>query len=158
MKHCKRRGKVFFGIGVLAAVLVTSALIVSSCGRRHFDIHKDPDRLKAMVRWKVDDLLDEIDADDGQRRHILDSVNSLVDEGIALHSNEAGHKEVVHAELAKERPDAEKLHAMVDQKFETWRVFSHKVLDVALDAHSKLTPEQREQLMTIAHEHHGFHQ
>ncbi len=153
-----KRKKMFVAITLSAVLLLSAGLVAATRdGGFHKGFHKDPERMRAMVEWKVNDMLDEIDADDTQRESILGSVNTLFDEGMALRGDKDDHKELIHQELAKDNPDREKLQAMIDGKLDKARTFSEKVLDTVLDIHSELTPEQREKLMELVDEHHREH-
>jgi len=55
-------------------------------------------------------------------------------------------REAIRAELAKDRPDAAKLHALVDAQQDRARAAAHDRIDAWLELHGMLTPEQRAQL------------
>jgi Spy/CpxP family protein refolding chaperone len=47
------------------------------------------------------------------------------------------------AEWKAEKPDAAKLHALVDQRAAEMTAMAHQAVDAAVEVHDALTPEQR---------------
>jgi Spy/CpxP family protein refolding chaperone len=112
------------------------------------------ERIEKMINWKFDDLLDEIDADQDQRRQltvIKDRVLGDLKETCA--ARDGFHQQML-AEFGKENPDSKAVHAAVDQRFDEFKALSVKVTDAMLEVHRILRPEQREILIKRMEEHH----
>jgi protein CpxP len=52
-------------------------------------------------------------------------------------------REVAFGEWAAEKPDAERLHALVDAHAEVMRAAAHAAVDAGLEIHALLDPTQR---------------
>ena len=126
----------------LLAILIPVAL-AAGCGgpRHHGDI--DPVRLDHRVTDHLDDYLDDAKATDVQRARIREVKDRLLPEGVALATANRQAGQQIADQLASDRPDPARLHALVDQQIDATRAYAHKALDGALEAHRTLTPEQR---------------
>jgi protein CpxP len=126
----------------LLAILLPATLALGCGGPRHHgDI--DPARLNARVTDHLDDYLDDAKASDAQRARIREVKDRLLPEGVALATaNRQAGRQIVE-QLASDRPDQARLHALVDQQIEATRAYAHKAIDGALEAHRTLSPEQR---------------
>lgn len=109
-------------------------------GHRH---GRDP---AAFVSSRVDDLLDDLDATPDQRTRILALKDRLVDAGKKVHMAKGDVHDTVLGEWKSANPDAQKLHALVDERIDAMRGFAHQAVDAGIEAHGVLTPEQREKL------------
>jgi Spy/CpxP family protein refolding chaperone len=126
----------------LLAILLPATLALGCGGPRHHG-DLDPARLNARVTDHLDDYLDDARASDAQRARIREVKDRLLPEGVALATanKKAGHQ--IAEQLASDRPDQARLHALVDQQIEATRAYAHKAIDGALEAHRTLSPEQR---------------
>jgi protein CpxP len=126
----------------LFVALSLSALIVPACGgHRHGEV--DPARVDRRVADHLDDFLDDAKATDVQRGRIVAIKNRLLPEGLALASAQRKVHQEIAAQLASDRPDGARLHALVDQQLEAVRAFAHKAVDGAVEAHATLDKQQR---------------
>jgi Spy/CpxP family protein refolding chaperone len=143
------------GLLVIGGV-VALAMAATSChrGHRHF---KDPAKIQKMVQWKVDDVLDDLDATDAQRREIEAAAASIVTDALKLRENRDARHAQVLAELRKAEPDAKALHALLDQRVEAMRAFAHRSVDTALEAYAMLDENQRIALLDEIEEHLEHH-
>jgi Spy/CpxP family protein refolding chaperone len=110
-------------------------------GHRHGG--RDPAELAAFVTDRVDDALDDLDATPEQRARVHAVKERLLASG---QTARAGHREAhdaLAAEWKGERPDAAKLHALVDARAEAYRALAHEAVDAGVEVHGILTPEQR---------------
>jgi periplasmic protein CpxP/Spy len=125
------------------ATLVFPALLVAVCGagRHHRDV--DPARVDRMVTEHLEDYLDDVKASEPQKARILAVKNRLLPEGTALATSHQAVSKELAQQLASDKPDPARLHALVDQQFEATRAFAHKAVDGVVEAHGTLTPEQR---------------
>ncbi|MFP2957098.1 Spy/CpxP family protein refolding chaperone [Myxococcus sp. 1LA] len=114
---------------------------------------KDPERVKQLVTWKLDDKLDTLDATQAQRQSIHAVKDRLFSDGVQLMQENRGVREEAFQQLASDTPDRQKLHALVDARIEAMRAFAHKATDAALEVHGTLTPQQRKELAEQYREH-----
>jgi Spy/CpxP family protein refolding chaperone len=113
----------------------------------------DPERVKQMISWKVDDRLDELKATDAQKQSIHGLKDSLFEDGKRLFEEQKGARAEMLNQWESPNPDAKAVHALVDARLDAFRAFAHKVADAALEAHRVLTPEQRKQVTAEVREH-----
>ncbi|HEX8818573.1 MAG TPA: Spy/CpxP family protein refolding chaperone [Archangium sp.] len=136
------------GSAVLAMVLLTGFRGGSmGCGAR------DPERVKQMVTWKLDDRLEGLKATDAQKQSIHGLKDSLFEDGKRLFEEQKGARAELLDQWESPTPDARAVHALVDARLDAVRAFAHKVTDAALEAHRILTPEQRQQVTAEVREH-----
>lgn len=143
---------VFVVAGLLALGLV--ALGASGCRRgcHRFD---DPEKIKKVVLWKVNDILDEVDATDAQRQAFGASATALIED---IHKTRKAHEQnrpAVREELLKPAPDAAALHAMLDKHLDEMRAVAHRGVDEFLKAWNTLTPQQKQALLDELKGHCG---
>jgi Spy/CpxP family protein refolding chaperone len=133
--------------GLAVAVVATGFVLLTGfrggCGGHG---GHDPARMAAFVTDHVDDALDDIDATPEQRAKIHAVKDRLLARGQALREGRAQTHAEVLAQWKSETPDAAKLHAMVDERFEAMRALAHEAVDSGVEVHGTLTPEQRAEL------------
>jgi periplasmic protein CpxP/Spy len=137
------------GSAVLAFVLLTGF----RGGHMGWGGPRDPERVKQMISWKVDDRLDELKATDAQKQAIHGLKDSLFEDGKHLFEEQKGARNEMLNQWESPNPDAKAVHALVDARLDAFRAFAHKVADAALEAHRILTPEQRKQVTAEVREH-----
>jgi periplasmic protein CpxP/Spy len=140
-----------FTRGVLLASFGILGLSLISCGSPHCR-KVDDKRLKQMVDWKLNDMLDELKATPEQREQAEDVKGLLLNEFIAKRPAQQAARQEFITELLKEKPDPEKLHALIDRHVDSLRAFAHKALDAIIDSQFALTAEQRDRLGKKAQE------
>jgi Spy/CpxP family protein refolding chaperone len=126
----------------LLAILLPATLALGCGGPRHHG-DLDPARLNARVTDHLDDYLDDARASDAQRARIREVKDRLLPEGVTLATANRQAGRQIAEQLASDRPDQARLHALVDQQIEATRAYAHKAIDGALEAHRTLSPEQR---------------
>jgi Spy/CpxP family protein refolding chaperone len=132
-------------VALIAAGLTAFTLLSGfhgGCGHRTFNA----ERAEKYVNMHVDDELDDLKATPTQRAAIHAQVNAVMPEAIKLREENQAAKAEAVKQLQSDKPDAAKLHALVDQRMDAVRAFAHRVVDAALSAHQTLTPEQRKQV------------
>jgi periplasmic protein CpxP/Spy len=137
-------------IAVAASALLAIALL---SGFRGGGWSKDPERIKQIITWKLDDKLDDLDATDAQKQSIHALKDRLLTEGQSMMGEHQATRLEVLTQLEADTPDAQKLHALVDARIDAMRAFAHRVTDTVLEAHRILTPKQRQELATEFREH-----
>jgi protein CpxP len=114
---------------------------------------RNPERIKQMITWRMDDRLEELKATDDQKRTIHGLKDSLFDEGKRMVEEQKDARQDLLAQWEAPQPDARAVHALVDARVDAWRGFAHKVADAVLEAHRVLSPAQRQQVSADAREH-----
>ena len=114
---------------------------------------KNPERVKQMITWRLDDRLEDIDATDAQKRSIQGLKDSLFEEGQRVMKEQKDSGQELLTQWDAAQPDARAVHALVDARVDAWRGFAHKVADAFLEAHRVLSPAQRQQVATGVREH-----
>ncbi|MFP2909934.1 Spy/CpxP family protein refolding chaperone [Pyxidicoccus sp. 3LFB2] len=136
---------------VLAVVLLSGFAFRGGHGWSH-----NPERIKQMVTWRLNDKLEDLDATDAQRQSIHAVKDRLFEDGVKLMEEQHGARAEAFTQLSSDAPDAQKLHALVDARIDAMRAFAHKMTDAALEVHGTLTPEQRKELATEFRERTGI--
>ncbi|ATB28055.1 Spy/CpxP family protein refolding chaperone [Melittangium boletus] len=115
---------------------------------------RDPERIKQMITWKLDDRLEELNATDAQKRTLQGLKDGLFEDGkrLVVENKEARKQALEQWDSAQ--PDATRVHALVDARVDALRGFAHKVADAFLEAHRVLSPEQRQQVSAGIRSHH----
>jgi periplasmic protein CpxP/Spy len=121
------------------AVLAVGALTLTAF-RGH---HGDPAHLDRALTRHLDDLLDDVHATDAQRQQINALKDKLVADGRALRAQHAGARQELLAQWKADRPDAARVHALVDARADGMKRMADQAADALLKAHDILTPEQR---------------
>jgi Spy/CpxP family protein refolding chaperone len=137
----------------IAASAVLAVVLLS--GFRGGGWSRDPERIKQMITWKLDDKLEDLNATEAQKQAIHGVKDRLFDEGKALATEHQATRVEVLSQLESDYPDAQKLHGIVDTRIDAVRAFAHKVVDAALEVHKVLSPEQRKTLSTEYRERMG---
>lgn len=133
---------------VLAVVMLT--------GFRGGGWNRDPERIKQMVTWKLDDKLEDLDATEAQKKSVHAVKDRLFADGKVLAEEHQATRLEVLTQLESDTPDAQRLHTLVDSRIDAVRAFAHKVTDAVLEVHRTLTPEQRKELATEYREKMGL--
>ena len=103
----------------------------------------DGDRFERFVEWKVEDMLDEVDATDEQRERVRAiATAALADMGEFHDFRREGREALVEA-LTQETVDREALETLRQSKLETADRASQRLLTALADAAEVLTPAQR---------------
>ncbi len=107
--------------------------------------HRDPAQMAAFVTNHVEDALDDLQATPDQRARILAVKDRMLDAAQQVHGDRKATHEALLAEWKSDKPDAAKLHALVDQRVEEMRKLAHQAVDAGIEVHDTLTPDQRAQ-------------
>jgi Spy/CpxP family protein refolding chaperone len=102
-----------------------------------------PERAYQFLTWRVDDALDELEATDAQRARVNGVKDRLFQAALTQHEAHRATRGEFVTQLASERPDAQRLHALVDARVEAMRALAHQAVDGMLEVHGSLTPAQR---------------
>jgi protein CpxP len=124
-----------------AAVLLSG---FTRCGHRHH--RPDAARVQKHIERHVDDLIEDLDATPAQAeqlRALGQRVSAEVPD--ALKSHQAFRETLVDA-WKSPAPDRDGLHQALDAQSQKVTGLLHRLLDVGVDLHQLLTPEQRQEL------------
>ncbi|MCP4679062.1 MAG: hypothetical protein GY854_26945 [Deltaproteobacteria bacterium] len=153
--NVKTRKTIIATVCTLAFLSIAGAAAVGCA--RHGHRFDDPERVKKVVAWKVDDLLDEVDADEGQRASFNAATSKIVDDGFKMKEAHKANHDEFHAELKSASPNSDKLHEMVDRRVNELQAFAHRTLDTFLAAWNELTPQQRAEIVVELEDHFSHH-
>ncbi|MBP7866329.1 MAG: Spy/CpxP family protein refolding chaperone [Acidobacteria bacterium] len=154
--------KTFITVGVALAALALVAAVaarpmLSGCMGHGKGLMHNPERIRQVATWIVDDVLDKIEATPQQRERVHALKDEMLTRAGALHQEcQANHARFL-AEFKRERPDMTNVHAMIDQAAAKKVAFAHEIADAVLKLHDILTPAQRNQLVALAEEHLTAH-
>jgi protein CpxP len=138
----------------IAASAVLAVVLLS--GFRGGGWNRDPERIKQMITWRLNDKLDDLQATDSQRQAVNSVKDRLFEQGKLMAQEHQAVRMEVLTQLESDYPDAQKLHGIVDNRIDAVRAFAHQVVDAALEVHKVLTPEQRKELSTEYRERMGI--
>ena len=122
---------------MLVAVAVSMVGAVG-CGRG-----ARAERLEKMVALKVDDALDDLDATTAQRERVQAMTKDALTAARPLAEQAQAARGALVTEWKADRPDASRVHQLVDAQLEALRGFAHRLADQAIELHQVLTPQQR---------------
>lgn len=100
-----------------------------------------------FVEWRIDGMLDEVEASDAQRDQVQGIVKAAMADLDEFHAlKREGRKDLIAA-LSKETVDRAELEALRQRKLETVDGMSQRMLTALADAADVLTPAQRQELV-----------
>ena len=143
--------KLLVGVGVLV-LSAASAVGFAATRSGH-----GPERAERFINYRVDSALDDLGATDDQRRKILAIKDSALADGRETFKDHREVRDQLQAEWNKEKPDAARVHALIDARADAMRAMAHKMADNALAVHDVLTPDQRAQVSQEIAEHSHHH-
>lgn len=143
----KRRDRIV--VAVVALVSLAATAVWAGGHRGHFGA----ERMRDFVEWKVDRVLDDIDADDAQRKVVGQLTDELFGSFQALHADRAEVHAKAVALWESEKPNAAEAHALVDVRMDAMRDLAHQATDALLKVHATLTPAQRAEVSAMVEKH-----
>jgi Spy/CpxP family protein refolding chaperone len=103
-------------------------------------------KITRIAHAHVDDFLDDVDATGEQRGKIATLTDRVLGEGLPLIGEHQQAKKVLLDQWRSEKPDAAKVHSVIDERVDGIRRVLHTVADAAIELHQLLTPEQRKEI------------
>jgi Spy/CpxP family protein refolding chaperone len=104
----------------------------------------DPAQVQKRVDAHFDHMMGELDATPQQREKLGALKDKLVADGQTFFgANREVHATFLKALTADEKPDADELHALVDQRIDALRKLAHEAVDAGVQAHDILDAKQR---------------
>ena len=141
---------------VIACLSLAVTGLLASCGRSHHGHGRfNPEKTQKFVTRKVNDTLDDLEADQTQRQKIHEIKDRILAKVVGMRASHRSTHKVFLEELGKDRPDSKRLHGLLDERLDSLREKAHEGLDAVLEVHAILTPEQRIQLRKKIEDHKG---
>lgn len=142
---------------LIAVLAVSSVLVLGAFGwgpgpMRHGKM--DPKKVDNFLTYRLNDVLDDVQATPAQRQQILAIKDRLMPEAKRLMAERGSHRDEVKQLWLSDSPDPRAVHALIDQRADEMKAFADKVADGILEAHRILTPAQRAQLAERAEKMH----
>jgi Spy/CpxP family protein refolding chaperone len=145
-KNAKTK-KIVLWLLIGASVAATAA----ACGIHGNGISEK--MMRRMVLGHVDDLMDEIDADDAQRATFNTLAEGIVEEALAMKKSHKAKEKTLLASLQRGTVDREALHTQLENHMDTAEDFLSRSLDKVLDAYETLRPAQKQIILDKLAEH-----
>jgi hypothetical protein len=147
MNRISKLGLVVFGL--------LGVMTLGACGGHHAYSAKHPERAYKYVSYRVESVLDDLDATEAQRGEVHAVKDRVYDDIKSLRNNTRKAGRTALAEFKKSDPDGKKLHSLVDARMDEMRIKMHKLVDGLMEVHGTLTPEQRGELIAMIEERVG---
>ncbi|MCA9550464.1 MAG: periplasmic heavy metal sensor [Myxococcales bacterium] len=127
-------------------ILVGAVALLSGftrCGHHH---RPDPERVQKHISRHVEDFIDDIDATEAQATQIRALGQRVSDEVPDAMKQHRAFKKTLTDAWKSPAPEREGVHQALDAQSQRVTALMHRMLDVALDLHDVLTPEQRQEI------------
>ena len=134
----------------IPVILGVSVLGISAC---HGHGIMTPERILQIIDWRMDDVLNDLNATADQREQITQIKDRLITDGISLHKQLHDSHGIFLNEWKSDSPDLTVIYSGIDDAAALKRSFARKVAAGMVDLHAILTPEQRSILTTRIEEH-----
>ena len=130
---------------------IAGALVVAIAGTAlstggYSEWRGDGDRFDRFVEWKVEDMLDEVDATDDQREKVHAIATATMADMEEFRDFGREGRQALIAALTQETVDREALETLRQNKLATADRASQRLLTALADAAEVLTPAQRAEL------------
>ena len=100
----------------IAASAVLAFVLLSGFRGGGWGWHRDPERIKQMITWRLDDKLEDLQATDAQKQAVHGVADRLFEEGKLMAQEHEGVRVEVLTQLESDYPDSQKLHSIVDTR------------------------------------------
>ncbi len=114
------------------------------CGHRRG--HMKPERAQRHMTERVNDFIDDVDANESQAKQIRGLAKGLTDRVPNLMKGHKSMKDSLQSAWASPAPEAQPLHDQLDTQLEGVSSALHAVIDAGVELHKILTPEQRAEM------------
>jgi Spy/CpxP family protein refolding chaperone len=150
----KNKKKVLGVVAAFSAVFLVAGVAIARPGGF---FTKDPARADRYATFFVDDVLDELDARDDQRKEVHALKDRVLKQALATRSEKEQVRSEFAAILASDNPSSERVHAIVDEQSTKMTALAHEMADAALELHAILDAEQRTELLEHMEKRRGAH-
>ena len=116
-----------------------------------------PEKMQKHVLLIADDVMDDIDADDDQRREINGIISEAMENLAPQMKERAKTHETLLGELKKDAPDRAAIDLVLSAADKKREVTHAQIVDAVLDIHAVLNAEQRSALIERFEQRRGGH-
>ena len=136
----------------MTALLAMTTLVLltglySGCNRRDLSPAEVAAWIEERVVSRVEDILDGVDASETQQRLVVAATQRVVRETVALRGVSGEGRQLLLGEWKADRPDAERMHRLIDRRIDDLRRVMHVAADAFVEVHQTLTPKQRAEVL-----------
>lgn len=136
-------------IALAAVVGLTATAGVAFAFRKGGDDSQRAEKIKKFVDYRVNDVLDDLEADDTQRTRINATKDRLVGQAEQLFTSRGELRTALMDQWKQEKPDADAIHKLIDDRIDEMRALAHQAADAGLEVHGTLNPKQRAELAEL---------
>ncbi|MEZ4464483.1 MAG: hypothetical protein R3F43_08240 [bacterium] len=99
--------------------------------------------MKKFIDFRLNDMLDDLEADAGQRDRIFAVKDGLVQSAEQVFEGRGELHTALLDQWSTEKPDAATVHRLIDERIDELRGWPTEAADAGLQLHGILTPKQR---------------
>ncbi len=142
-------------LGAGVVVVPTAMAFRSFGGHGGHGLMQDPERAKAHAAVAVEWAFRAVDATDQQKEEGRVVIERLVDQLVPLREQHLAHRQAVARELLEPQIDRAALEQLRSEGLGLADEASRIIVDGVADLAEVLSPEQRTELLELAHRFHG---
>jgi periplasmic protein CpxP/Spy len=137
--------------GSIALAVILTGGVLFAVG--HHGHHKG--MMRDFIEFKVDRVLADLNLTDDQKQKTEVLRGKLRQEFENFAQDRKSGRQVIVDEWMKKTPDRTIITETIDQRIDNHKQAAHRIIDVMLEFHDLLTPEQRQELLNQVEEMHG---
>ncbi len=134
-------------------LLIGAAISVSAVACGMHSRHPSDKMVRRMALAHVEDLMDDIHADDAQRAQFDALAEGIVNDALAMKKAHKADEKTLLASLQSGTIDREALHTQLENHLDKAEDFLSRSLDKVLDAYESLRPDQKKIILDKLAEH-----
>ncbi len=139
-------------IALAAIVGLTATAGAAFAFRKGGESCHGSEKIKKYVDYRVNDVLDDLEADETQRTRIHATKDRLVGQAEQLFASRGELRTALMDQWNQEKPDADAIHKLIDDRIDELRALAHQAADAGLEVHGTLNAQQRAELAEFANE------
>jgi len=120
---------------------------------RHGGGEHRAEKMKKFIDYRVNGVLDDLSVDDTQRTQINASKDRLIKQAEQVFQSRGELRDSMLAQWNAEKPDAEAIHKLIDDRMDEFRALAHQAADAGLEVHGVLDAKQRAQVAELIADH-----
>lgn len=136
----------------LVLVLIVAVSLLAGCRMHSMGAATHEAKMALAMRY-VDGVLDDINATDAQKQNVYAAIDNLHGELLLFHEKCKQSHQILLVQFRGDRPDVTAINELVDQRLQEFNGLVRLAVDTVVQLHGQFTPEQREQLATMAEDH-----
>lgn len=125
---------------MVVSMAAVAALSLTACGGGG----RSAARMEKMAELRLEDALDRIDATPQQRARAQQLMKQVLTDAAPLAKQGQQTREALLEQWRSPTVDSARVHSLVNAQLDAVRVFADQAVDVAIEVHDLLTPQQRE--------------